>query len=707
MLNQAARARFYRFGEYEVDSARRLLLRKGERVTLTPKAFHVLLTLLEHHGEIVSKDELLRIVWPDTVIEEISLTRNISVLRKTLGEKPDEHNYIVTVPGTGYGFVAAVERADTPGGSSSRKARTGRRWLLAAVLALSALAGWIAWYFRPESVPSVRRAVPLTSFRGFERNPAISPDGRQVAFTWDGERQNNFDIYVKTVRDAAPVRLTTNTAEDVSPTWSPDGRTIAFVRRFGGNRGDLLLIPASGGPERKLAETQGEFRFEVLSLAWSPDGQWLAVSHREPADLANALFLVSAETGQKRRLTTAPQGYVGDYMPAFSADGRSLAFVRMSGWVVGEVYLLPISTDYSVGAEPKRLTSDGRLATSPVWTHDARGILYVFAESNRRELRSAPVDGAGTSRRILLLEDHVNELSTRGNRLVYSRETSNSDIWRAEIDPTGVSLSPPRRLIASTRHDEFPRYSPDGRKIAFVSVRSGTREIWIAEADGSNPLPLTSFGGPVISPPAWSLDGQRIAFHVRSEGQGDLFMVPALGGAPKRLTTDPADDLTPSYSHDGRWIYFSSMRSGRWELWKMPAEGGEATQITRSEGNYLPTESPDGKTLYYCHKVPEKGIWKIPVQGGEAVQVTGPYSPQLCAMTVTAQGLYYARAADSGNRYSIQFVSFSTGESRSVVVSDRPFVYFSLSVSPDGRWLLYGQSESDSDLMLIENFAVR
>jgi len=164
----------------------------------------------------------------------------------------------------------------------------------------------------------------------------------------------------------------------------------------------------------------------------------------------------------------------------------------------------------------------------------------------------------------------------------------------------------------------------------------------------------------------------------------------------------------PSYSHDGRWIYFSSLRSGQWEIWKMPAEGGEAKQITHSEGSYMPMESPDGKTLYYCHSLPEKGIWKMPVQGGEAVQVVGPYNPPLCGLAVTADGLYYTAAQDSRHQYSIAFFSFFTGKSRPVMISDRRLGDLSLSVSADQRFILYGQSDGfGSDLMVIENFNVR
>ena len=98
------------------------------------------------------------------------------------------------------------------------------------------------------------------------------------------------------------------------------------------------------------------------------------ISPRTRGPWPTLCFLSRRRQVKSDGLTTAPRGFVGDYMPAFSPDGRSLAFVRISGWVAGEIHLLPLSGDYSAAAEPKRLTSDGRLATSPVWTHDARDI---------------------------------------------------------------------------------------------------------------------------------------------------------------------------------------------------------------------------------------------------------------------------------------------------------------------------------------------
>lgn len=691
---QEAPTTFYRFADYEVDSVRRILLRNGERVALTPKAFDVLLALVERHGGIVTKDELLRAVWPDTVVEEISLTRNISVLRKTLGETPDQHNFIVTVPGTGYRFVAPVDTAVPP-------AAKRRRWAWGVPVLILAITA-ATWYFRPASAPNVWRPVPLTSYPGIERSPALSPEGTEVAFTWNGEQQNNADIYVKAIGPGIPRRLTTNPAQDVSPAWSPDGRTIAFLRRFSSDRSELLLIPALGGPERKLAETRCDFPY---SLAWSPDGHWLVTSHREREDQPEGLFLISVQSGEKHRLTQPPKGHFGDYMPAFSPDGRTLAFCRHPGYEVSDLYLLSLAADAQPAGEPRRLTTENQLAVSPVWTRDGSHILYVFGHNlGGRELRKIAARAPGGSERVHSFDNHVFQLSL-GRPLVYSVETGDLNIGRAEIPSAGGPPTVPRPLISSTRQDWQPRYSPDGKKIAFGSDRSGAREIWTAEADGSNPVQLTFFRGPIAGFMNWSPDGRQIIFHARLEGQSDLFTIPSSGGAPKRLTEHPSDDLTPSYSHDGHWIYFSSRRSGRLDVWRMPAEGGDAVQMTRSDGGWMPLESPDGKMLYYCHEIPAKGIWKVPVEGGAAGPVTDSYGPW--AFAVVAEGIYYAAARVSHKRAEIRFFNFSSGRSQPVVESDRPFG-MGLSVSADQRSVIFTQSDqAGSDLMLIENFLVR
>jgi Tol biopolymer transport system component len=399
----------------------------------------------------------------------------------------------------------------------------------------------------------------------------------------------------------------------------------------------------------------------------------------------------------------------GDFAPAFSPDGRSLAFCRLAGYSTSDVHLLRLSRDLTAAGEPRRLSSGGRWATSPVWTGDGRRIAYLSADrpDGRNELRIATVSGSQSTEQVATTED-VSELSL-GRHLVYSSEVVETDIWRAEIRPRGVPLGVPERFISSTRRDGHGRYSPDGKRIAFVSGRSGSQEIWIAEADGSNPLQLTSFGGPLVGVMDWSPDGRQLVFHARPEGQADLFLIPASGGVPRRITTDPSDDALPSYSHDGRSIYFSSRRSGRLRIWRMPAEGGEATLITHSEGGLFPIESRDGKTLYYCHELPEQGVWKIPAQGGMPERVTGSLRLEhSCGLAVTDEGIYYSPALASLKRHSIQFFSFSTGQTHDVVVSDRPIGRVGLSVSPDQRFVLFSQQDqSGSDLMLIPDFVTQ
>jgi Tol biopolymer transport system component len=252
--------------------------------------------------------------------------------------------------------------------------------------------------------------------------------------------------------------------------------------------------------------------------------------------------------------------------------------------------------------------------------------------------------------------------------------------------------------------DQTPNYSPDGSKIAFASSRSGSREIWVAKADGSEPVQLTFFGGPLVGHPSWSPDAQWIAFHARPQATTDVFIVPAAGGPMQRLTNNEWEDHYPVYSRDGRSIFFSSRRSGEMQIWKMSASGTDPVQITMTGGAHMPVESPDGRTVFY-HRYQDPGsISGIPVSGGTPREMARPTQRFPVGYAVTPDGIYYGAPPHDGERRFIRFLSFRTGKDNPVVLAQHPF-HTGISVSPDFRYILFDQyDESGSDLMLVDRF---
>jgi hypothetical protein len=263
----------------------------------------------------------------------------------------------------------------------------------------------------------------------------------------------------------------------------------------------------------------------------------------------------------------------------------------------------------------------------------------------------------------LPLNDHPLETTFSGNRMVYTILTQDTNIWRARVPRRGQPPAESELFIASTRRDEKPRYSPDGKAIAFTSLRSGSPEIWVAAMDGSSPRRVTAFGGPVVGYPFWSPDGRWLLFHARPEGQADLFVIPASGGPLKQLTRHPADDVMPSYSIDGHWIYFTSARSGRMEIWKVAVEGGEPVQMT-SSGGERPFEAKDGK-IYYG-SLDGLRILSISASGGPPSEIAGPLHVWPSGFAITSRGVYYPAPPHRADRSFIRFRSFATGEDGAV-----------------------------------------
>jgi DNA-binding winged helix-turn-helix (wHTH) protein len=340
----------YEFGPFCLDLAERVLTKGPEIIPLTPKAFDTLVVLVRKSGRVVEKDELLKEVWADTFVEEGVLAVNVAAIRKALSDGEEGQSYIETVPRRGYRFIG--RELEKPSGdeaaarkSERRKKSMTKRWGLAAGLLALVFAGfgWVISRSRPSSIPGSSQPIPLTTYPGIELSPTFSPDGSQVAFSWDGERQDNFDIYVKLIDRSDAVRLTSSPASDKSPAWSPDGRQIAFVR----NQAIFLIAPL-GGAERKLAD------LEANDIAWTRDGKSLMVSVGE--SVKRRLVRLSAATGQAEQLILPPfeddlDPSVGDLFPAVSPNGVRFAFVRQIATVSAEIYVAPL-----VGGQPRRLT---------------------------------------------------------------------------------------------------------------------------------------------------------------------------------------------------------------------------------------------------------------------------------------------------------------------------------------------------------------
>ena len=603
------------------------------------------------------------------------------------GARSEPSGLALPVPSALPAAPAVVTR---PPASLSRR-RATLQWVVGVmVVALVALVLGVVAFGGDEAEPL--KTVPFTSFPGQEAEPALSPDGERLAFTWGGPEGANVDIYVKQEGAETPLRLTDHPAREYSPAWSADGREIAFVRATEPAVREVVIVPAIGGSERTVARFEER---EATALAWSPDGETLAVSVQAEPNGPFVLSLLSVETLQARRLTEPPPVHRGDSDPAFSPNGERLAFVRSAGEGVADLYVVSVR-----GGEPERLTRDEREIAGVDWTPDGRSLVFASDRAEGAGLWRIAAAG-GVPQRITTVGEGKSigqpTLARRGRRLAYEQRSSDANIWairsgRFEREP----------LVHSTRWESHPQFAGDGRQIAFASDRSGSPEVWLSNADGTNPIQLTSFGGAAVYTPRWSPDGRRLAFGARTEAGADIYLVDVGGGQPRRLTDDPADDLVPSWSQDSTTVYFSSNRSGQWEVWQVDAEGGAASRVTY-RGGYNAFESLDGRHLYYAKKG-EPGLWRYGVEDESETLVLGALeSFDWGNWALTEGGIYFIRRAAAGP--TIRYYNFLTGRSSPIVTLGEVPEQPSLAVSPDGRVLLYTHVDrNESDILLVENF---
>lgn len=707
-----------RFSDFEADLRRGELRKHGLRLKLQDQPFKILAALLENPGEVVSREELRQRIWgADTFVDfNRGLSSAVNRLRDALGDTAESPRYIETVARKGYRFIAPIESTVPP---APPQATPRSIWPLAAaaVAAAVCLAGVGLWLTQRATLPRAPRLDQMTTLIGSETMPSFSPDGRQLAFVWNGDKETNSDIYIQAVGAAMPQQLTNHPGADLLPSWSPTGRDIAFVRIQGTT--SIYLTSPSGGPERRLLELPGldgrppgpETRIvgdllypTVSRLSWTPDGKFIAYvrNNEPPLPGDGAVYLLPANGGAPRpMLQPHPGGRYGH--PVFSPDGKSLAVIACVTEAGNrqrcDLVVQPLAPDLQPAGAPQTLLGEGKAGglRGVAWAPDGKSLIVSGFILPRFYLWRIPLAPNAPPQRIEMAGVDAMWPAVAGPRLAFTHSILQADLWRLDLG------SKPAPFLSSTARDTEPAGSPDGRRIAFQSGRGGANDIWVAQTDGSGQLQLTRNQGRSAGSPAWSPDGRWLAFDSigANNNRADVWVVASDGGTPRQVTDGPGNKVVPHWSRDGKSLYYTSAVSGRPEVWRISALGGRAERVT-SQGGFAALESWDGRILYYTKSdAGSEGLFEMPLPAGRETRLTADPVVRR-SFDAVREGIYYITPRDA-EWCELRFLDIASGRAKAIAPIQRP-VAFGLSVSPDQRSFIFSRPVTGADLMMIDNF---
>ena len=588
-------------------------------------------------------------------------------------------------------LLAQLEPLATPSGGNTPaatrpmpalgKAQRGRWKLISAIAVLVALAVAVAFLFKRQP-PELRlgRRTQLTLDPGLELDPAVSPDGKLIAYTAGPLGQTR--LYVRQLEGTTPVAITpAGSGFARMPEWSPDGARLLFLSERG-----LETIPALGGRAKLLVPVA---KAGWAEGAWSPDGLTIAYA------MGDSVYLRPVEGGTARGLARLPEAH----SCAWSSDGRWLACASgnrrfidnsdLGNIAPSSVWVIPAAGGASVP-----VTHDEALSTSPAWLPGSRSLLYVSDRDGGRDIYQVALGRDGRPARApARLTTGLNavqvSVSADGRRLAYSTFTQTSNVWRLRIPASG--MSPVSRAEPVTRGSQVVEnfdVSPDGRWLCFDSDRTGAQQIYRMPLTGGEVEQLTSGAGPAFVPD-FSPDSREIAYHAFAGGIRQIFVIPAEGGSPVQVTKGTEQYWAPRWSPDGRMLsivkaLFTPRREteivtrdaeGRWgpprplvmggslapwapdghavltmtggigtplSLEIVPVSGGTKRLLMTVRDSatdalpiypYTSAWSDDGRMAYFVARDPKDnavGIWGVPVAGGRprpAVRFDDPERP--------------------------------------------------------------------------------
>jgi Tol biopolymer transport system component/DNA-binding winged helix-turn-helix (wHTH) protein len=653
--------RFLRFGPFLLDLRAGELRRNGIKVRVPDQSIKALGLLLENPGEVVTREDLHRKLWPNGTIVEFDRGINsvIKRLRQALEDSAEEPKFVETLPRRGYRFLVSVERAEPaepigaakpePAGNGfegqtishdrmAEKLRQGgmgaRNGLgiglavLVVVLAIAYVFGPKRWSIRHQasSVFQAMRFTRLTT-SGKVRLAAITPDGKYVAHVVEDGGQES--LWVRQV-------ATTSNVQIVPPaevkywgvTISPDGNYVYFVRRereFPGV-GLLYQVPVLGGILRRLVVDVDS------AVAVSHDGRRLAFVRNRPSASLNESNLVVTDADGSRGQTIAVRNDLDFFGwgagPAWFPDGKVIATRAGSFSPSRDFTLLAVQAD-GKGEQPvssRRWIDMGQVT----WLPDGSGLLMTATDT----------------------------VSFRAEALRpgWRETTSRSQIWQVSY-PDGQA----RRITNDLNRYDGVGVTADATTLVTVQ-RELNSGIWLVPAGSANRAQQVIFGvGQYdgVDGLSWTSDG-RVVYASNTGGHSGLWVMDSDGRNGRPLTVDAQTDRQPSVCGDSGYVVFTSNRTGNQNIWRMNLDGGSPRQLTRGNADWRPTCSPDGKWVFYQSEHSGMRSWRVSIEGGEPMPVTDQFSTS-SAVSPDGKWVCYAYDQDDTEAPKIAIAGLQRG----------------------------------------------
>ena len=593
----------YKIEGWTVYPKKNELVKEPQVVRIETKAMQVLSFLIENAGNIVSREELMQKVWADVYVTEDTLTRCISILRKTFEDNSTNSRIIQTIKGQGYRVIVPVEFYDSEDGfgKGSKKISVSQSSIfISCFLLVTTLIFAIIFLTKKNNIPYSWTKIPIASSKLDEMFPSISPDGSRIAYSVYSDSLTKYDIYIKMANESGKaIKITNSSGSEISPTWSADGLYLAYNKIDEDNYG-IYKISSLGGVPQKIGTP---YTYVGQSLAWSNDGSKIAYSDREFPKDSYSIYLMDVNTGEKIKLTEPTNQHWGDYDPSFSPDDQRISFVRAISAGTHDIFVYDFTSKKS-----NRLTFQTRRTAGQTWNKNNNTIIYAHEEGNSSSLWSIPSEGGTPTR--LNLSGIRPSIDDDGKNLVVENWIHDFDIFSIDLVPTLLKKEF-SSAINSTYEDFDPVESPNGKQIAFISNRSGTYQLWLYNKNNNEVSMITNSNDfTYINTPSWSNDGSKIAFtSFTKKGNADIYIIDLTTNNLDQLTTSRFNEISPKWSSNDQRIYFGSNKSSEWQIWYKDLSNKDQVQVTQN-GGYSPILAKHNNDIYYS-KFDQKGIWKF------------------------------------------------------------------------------------------------